>query len=190
MTHLPTHTRHNGNLGMMAGALAVGVAAGMAAHHVRKAAVQGVSVAQGDWLDALKTEHRMVQKLFDALLATSDNQAAKRKTLLASIAYALTKHATQEENVIYPALKRMAADGRAPELIDDHAGIKAFIFELKTLPAGDPSWLPKAREFHDLIERHIRAEEDEILPLLMGSLSDKENAELTAMMNWEGYKVA
>lgn len=193
MTHNGTQMRGGagaGGFGRIAGALAVGAIAGLAAGQARKLAMQGPSLAAGDWMDALRTEHRMVEKLFEALLATHEDQAHKRQGLLGKIAYALTKHATEEENVIYPALKRETQDTRASGLIDDHAQMKSFIFELKQMEPTDPRWLVRAREFHQLIERHIREEEDEIFPSLFSSLSTQENARLTKLMNWEGYKVA
>src|SRR5687767_4147438 len=91
--------------GRLATGAALGFAAGLALPHARKAMMQAPSIAAGDWTDALKAEHRMVQKAFDALLATSADEHMKRQMLLTKIAYALTKHGIEEENVIYPALK-------------------------------------------------------------------------------------
>jgi len=196
MTHQTTPYRGyssgqgGGGFGRMAGVLAIGAIAGLAAGQARKLAMQGPSIASGDWMDALKTEHRMVEKLFEALFATDDRQVVKRNALLGKIAYALSKHAVQEENVIYPALKESTPDGRARELVDDHAEIKTFIFELKRMEASDPRWIVRAAEFQQLVERHVREEEDVIFPAMFSSLSSEENAKLTTMMNWEGYKVA
>jgi len=201
MTHHPAHSGLSGNIGRslgngsggfgrMAGMLAIGAIAGLAAGQARKLAVQGPSMAAGDWMDALKLEHRIVEKLFEALLATDETQGAKRNGLLGKIAYALTKHANQEENVIYPALKESTPDGRAGDLVDDHAQIKTFIFELKRMEASDPRWILRAAEFQQLVERHVREEEDVIFPALFAGMSKEENARLTTMMNWEGYKVA
>lgn len=191
MTHHATHLgRSGGGFGRMAGALAVGALAGLALSQGRKLMAQGPAIMAGDWSDALKTEHRMVETLFEQLLGTSEDQAMKRNGLLAKIAYALTKHATEEENVIYPALKRHQPDGAADHLAHDHAEIKRFIFELKEMEASDPRWIIRAREFQQLVEHHVREEEDEIFPALFASLSQEENARLTKLMNWEGYKAA
>lgn len=91
--------------GALLGAAAAGLAVGLAANLTRKAAVQGVSFAAGDWDQALATEHAMALKIFDALEATENKQKLKRSTLLMSLKHALMKHAVQEENVIYPALR-------------------------------------------------------------------------------------
>lgn len=127
---------------------ALGLVAGLAIPHAKKALMQGPSVAAGDWVAALTAEHRMVQALFDKLLATDDSQALKRGGLLMKIAYALTKHAIEEENVIYPAMAgRREAD--KDHLVRDHGEIKTFLYELKTTPAGDPGWRALAMEFRN-----------------------------------------
>jgi hemerythrin superfamily protein len=195
MTHHTNHLRGSsmggGGFGRMAALVGIGALAGLAAGQARKVAMQGPSIASGDWMEALKTEHRMVEKLFETLLATDESQTTKRNAVLGKIAYALSKHAVQEENVIYPALKEAQPGGdSAGGLVHDHADIKTFIFELKRMEASDPRWIVRAREFQQLIERHVREEEDQIFPALASSLSSEENGKLTAMMNWEGYKVA
>src|SRR4051812_15177935 len=96
------------SLGRIAAGAAIGLAAGLAIPHARKLAMQGPSLAAGDWVAALTAEHRMVEKLFDQLLATADDELVKREMLLTKIAYALNKHAIEEENVIYPALSENA----------------------------------------------------------------------------------
>lgn len=190
MTHHMNHGPMSGGLGRMALPLAIGAIAGLALSQGKKLAAQGPSIAAGDWMDALKTEHRMVEKLFEKLLGTTEDQKVQRTGMLAKIAYALTKHATEEENVIYPALKEARPDGQADHLSHDHAQIKTFIYELKKMDAADPRWIVRAREFFQLIQNHVREEEEEIFPALYSSLSEEENGRLTKMMNWEGYKVA
>ena len=181
---------NNGAMGKMAGAAALGFVAGIAATQAKKAAVQGVSIAAGDWVNALKTEHRMVEKLFEAVMKTTNEQGGKREMLLSKIAYALTKHAVQEENVIYPAISHSTQHDRARELAEEHAQIKTFIYDLRNLDPTDPRWISRAKEFETYVRDHIREEEEEIFPALQASLSQQENTKLTTMMNWEGYKVA
>jgi len=178
------------NFGMMAGALAVGVFAGLAASQSRKVIAQGPAIAAGNWVDALKAEHRMVEKLFQHLFETDDSQTMKRKMLLSKIAYALTKHANEEENVVYPALAQSSMTERADEMFHEHAQMKTALYELKQMDAAQPQWLERARELFELIGRHVQEEESEVLPQLQASLSDEENRKLNLMMNWEGYKVA
>ena len=182
---------HTGNgLGRLAAGAALGLVAGLAIPQARKLAMQGPSLAAGDWKDALIAEHRLVEKLFDQLLATDEGEMLKREALLTKLAYALNKHAIEEENVIYPALSEAAFADQAKHLAGEHLEAKTFVYDLRRISSKDPQWLGKARELWTRLEAHMREEEDEIFPAFHGALSSEENAKLTAMMNWEGLKVA
>ena len=77
-------------------AAVAGAAVGLAANFGRKALVQGMGAAAGDWSDALAAEHKAVLAHFDALEATRDDQSFKRAHLLTKIKNALAKHALEE----------------------------------------------------------------------------------------------
>lgn len=184
------HASSGNSFGRLATGAALGLVAGLAIPHARKAVMQGPSLAAGDWVDALTAEHRMVEKLFDQLLATGDDEMLKREMLLTKIAYALTKHAIEEENVVYPALAENARTDQSRHLIEDHGEIKTFIYDLRRMDSTDPRWLITARGFLTKLQEHMREEEEDIFPSFRGALPPEENARLTRMMNWEGYKVA
>jgi hemerythrin-like domain-containing protein len=180
---------HRNGFGTFARGAALGLLAGVAAATARKAAMQALSAAAGTWDEALKLEHRAVLTLFDKVLTTADSEVAKRELLLSKIAHALNKHAAQEENTLYPALKH-AGVLQVERLIDEHAEMKTFIYDLRELSSGDPRWILKAREFQQCVNEHVRLEEDEIFPSFAAQLSADENAHITRMMNWEGFKIA
>jgi hemerythrin superfamily protein len=183
-------TPGNNSFGRLAAGAALGLMAGLALPHARKAVMQAPSLAAGDWVHALTAEHRMVEKMFDALLATRDDEMLKRETLLAKIAYALNKHAIEEENVIYPALAENARTDQSRHLTEDHAQAKTFIYELRRMSSTDPRWLITARGFWAQLQEHMREEENDVFPSFFDSLPASENARLTKMLNWEGFKVA
>ncbi len=176
--------------GMLLGAAAVGIGIGLLANMGRKAAVQGASLMQGDWFDALRAEHRAALAIFDQIEKTTPADTGKRSTLLAALKNALQKHAFQEENVIYPSIREAGERGDADQLDHEHAYVKTYLLELEMMGKSDPRWLTRVREFRDLIEKHVHEEEDEIYPALRAKLSDAENKKLTALMNKEGLKLA
>jgi hemerythrin superfamily protein len=180
----------NGHLGRLATGAAIGLAAGLVLPQARKMMMQAPALAAGDWVAALKAEHRMVEKMFDHLLKTSDGDMLKREALLTKIAYALNKHAVEEENVVYPALKENGRPDEARHLTEDHAQIKTFIYDLRRTSSKDPTWIDTARQFWATVQEHVREEEQEIFPAFHAAMADDENGTLTAMMNWEGLKVA
>lgn len=178
------------SVGVIAGAVAGGAALGLLAMLGRKAAVQAPSALAGNWDDALKAEHKAVLKVFDTLEATDDKATIRRNMLLAHIKHALVKHAIEEENVVYPALREAGKTEQADELNAEHGYVKQFLYELENMPSTSPKWLEKVKEFRAALEKHIREEEDQLFPELRAQLSEEKNKALTLAMNKEGFKVA
>jgi hemerythrin superfamily protein len=174
----------------LVGAAALGFVVGLAVNPARKAAVQGVEAVAGDWLAVLKAEHRMVEAQLEALLKTTAKQKVRRAALLAKIKRALTKHALQEETVIYPAVKERQADGMAKHLYSDHADLKIFIRELEDLAKDDASFIERVRAFQACVAHHVREEEDEVFPRFHRALTAQENGRLTQLMLKEGVQLA
>ncbi|MDT9597602.1 hemerythrin domain-containing protein [Sphingosinicella rhizophila] len=180
----------NSNTGILVGAAVAGAAMGMAANVGRKLFVQFSSGASGDWLDALKAEHELALAIFDKIEATQDDQVQIRTLLLMKLKYALDKHAVEEENVIYPALRQANSAHDADALTSEHGYVKTYLYELEALAKDSPEWLTRVRDFRSMIEEHMRMEEEEIFPAFRANLSEDQNRKLTARMNKEGFKVA
>ncbi|MFN3946436.1 MAG: hemerythrin domain-containing protein [Allosphingosinicella sp.] len=176
--------------GVLVGAAVAGAAVGFAANMGRKLFVQMTSGASGDWADALATEHALTLAIFDKIEATDDSNTAMRAHLLAKLKYALTKHALQEENVVYPALRQANSAHDADALNSEHGYVKTYLYELENLAKDSPEWLARVRDFRAMIEEHMRMEEDEVFPALRNTLSEDQNAKLTALMHKEGFKFA
>jgi len=174
--------------GKLWGALAAGVVVGFAANLGRKAAMQAVTGgATGDWFEALKTEHRITMKVFDLIEATEQDQTVRRGLLLGKLKYSLSKHALEEEDVVYPALREAAQKDVADKLNHDHGYVKTYLYELLEMPKDSPQWIVKIRALRALIEAHVREEEEQIYPAFHASLSDEQNARLTTLLNKEGF---
>ena len=181
---------NSSNTGMLVGAAVAGAALGLAANMGRKLFVQMTSASSGDWMDALITEHNMALAIFDQIEETNDDQTGQRTALLAKLKYALSKHAIQEEMVIYPALRQANEAEEADHLGEDHGYVKTYLYELETMPKDDPQWIARVRDFRTMIEEHMREEENDVFPAFRNKLSDDQNAKITTMMNKEGFKFA
>lgn len=176
--------------GAMAGIAAAGLAVGLAANVARKLAVQAPTALAGDWDQALAAEHVATLKIFDALELTTERNTLKRGTLFAQLKHALSKHALEEESVIYPALREVGEIEEADALTRDHGYVKQFLYELGETPKESPLFLDKIRDFRADLERHMQSEEDDLFPRLKLKLSEEKNRELTSLMNREGLKLA
>jgi hemerythrin-like domain-containing protein len=176
--------------GTLALAAVAGAAVGLAANFGRKLVVQGMASQAGDWDEVLHQEHEMTLALFEQIEATGDDQVRTRMHLLGKLKAALDKHAMQEENVIYPALRRANNAHDADALNGEHGYVKTFLYELENSDPASPDWLAKIRTFRAMLEEHIRMEEDEVFPALKAALDEAGNAKLGAAMLKEGMTLA
>jgi len=180
----------NDNSGvLLAGAAGFGL--GLLASVGRKAAVQAVTATAGDWFEGLKREHKLAIGIIEKLEATTEAETGKRKALLFSLQHALGKHAIQEEDVIYCALRAMGKVADADKLGHEHnTEVKQGLYDLEQIDMASPAWLERLARMKAAIETHVREEEDVIYPELRATLTGEENAKLTRRMNFEGFKVA
>jgi hemerythrin superfamily protein len=179
------------NAAPILGALAAGAALGLGANWARKFVMQkSASVAAGnEWDEILKLEHKATLATFDLLLATDDSETGKRATLVKKLSYALEKHAHQEENVIYPALRQANETVDADHLEHEHGYVKTYLYELDNMPKDSPEFLGRVREFRDLIAEHVKMEEEQVFPRFKQALSEEQDKKITALMNKEGMKM-
>ena len=188
-TNYRAGARDNSSGVLLAGAAGFGL--GILAAVGRKAAVQAITASAGDWFEGLKAEHKLAIGIIETLEKTSEADTGKRAALLLSLQHALGKHAIQEEDVIYCALRASGDVDAADMLGQEHnAEVKQGLYDLEQIDKSSPAWLERLRELKADIQAHVRTEEDEVFPRLRASLSDEENAKLTKRMNFEGFKVA
>ena len=179
-----------GNAGPVFGAALAGVAIGLAANYGRKALMQGMEAAAGDWDEILATEHEMALAIFDKMLATDESQTFKRKMLLMKLTHALDKHAHQEEMVVYPALREAGINVEADQLEVEHGQVKTYLYELSEMGPGASNWLETVREFRATVSRHAHMEEEEVFPRFKENLTEEQNARITKLVNKDGFWMA
>lgn len=172
------------------GAAAAGVGLGIALMIGRKVAVQAPTVLAGDWDKALAAEHRAVEKLFDLMQATTNKNTTKRSVLLMQLKHALAKHALQEENAVYPALRDSGMVDGADELNREHGYVKQYLYELDNCPKDSDEFLQIVQRFRADIDHHVREEEEVLYPRMKAQLDEAANGKLTTTMNKEGFKLA
>lgn len=176
--------------GIAATAATAGAALGVLALLGRKTAVQAPTILAGNWPDALAAEHKAVRKIFETLAATQTRAVSRRTMLLAQLKHALAKHAIEEENVIYPALRDAGQEEAADALVREHGDVKHFLYDLENMPKNAPEFLETLAALRQEFEAHVQVEEDVQFPRLFEALTDEQNRKLTRAMNREGFKLA
>lgn len=186
------HTKNgNGNATSKVVTAAVGgLVVGLMANVGRKVVMQLMESTYGDWDEILKAEHDATLMIFDKLQETGPENTAKRTMYLLQLKHALTKHALEEENVVYPTMRENGLIAEADELNNDHGYVKQFLYELGNMEPSDQAWGTKVAEFRRQVETHQREEENTLFPQLREKLSVEANTALTAALNKEGVMAA
>ena len=52
------------------------------------------------------------------------------------------------------------------------------------------NWLEKVREFRQLVSEHAHMEEEQVFPRFKQELSEEQNAEVTSLVNRDGFWMA
>jgi hemerythrin superfamily protein len=124
-------------------------------------------VAEKDACDLLDADHIAVKHLFVEYgrLAVTGEGADERLALARQICSELTVHATLEEEIFYPALRKVID---APALLDEaeaeHQEAKALIAQIEALPAADQEMDDLVTQLACAIEHHVKEERTQLFP--------------------------
>jgi hemerythrin-like domain-containing protein len=139
------------------------------------------SAMEVDLLDTLKKEHDEVKSLLADL--GEANTAAQRKSLVLKIKGALVPHTKAEQKVLYDAV--IAIRDREVQ-VDGHEGYAEHELASKTLQklegianATSPEHVAVAKVLRELVEHHIKEEEDAV----WGDAKDNFSADQRKEMN-------
>lgn len=168
----------------------VGAGFALAGSIGRKLVAQAPTALAGDWDEALAREHRKALALFDKLQDSRGMGKTRRNMLLTQLKHALGKHALEEEDVIYPAMRDAEMTAEADTLTSEHGYVKQYLYDLADMVGDDAAFLEKLASFRSDIEKHMDDEEHTLFPRLKRALDATANKALTRRMNMEGLKLA
>lgn len=119
-----------------------------------------------DAITLLTEDHDNVKSMFEQYEELGDRAHASKKKLATQICTELTKHATAEEEIFYPAVR--AAGKEQEELIDEatveHASAKELIAQILDMEPTEELYDAKVKVLGELIEHHVKEEEEEMFP--------------------------
>ena len=119
-------------------------------------------------IDLLKNDHRTVEDLFKQYEDIKDGtDDAAKEELVARICDALTIHAQIEEQVFYPAARRVLQE-QGQELLNEaaveHQTQKDIVGRLEMAPTSDPLYDAGVQVLSEYVKHHVREEENELFP--------------------------
>jgi iron-sulfur cluster repair protein YtfE (RIC family) len=140
----------------------------------------------GDPFGKLKDDHRIILGTLSAMEQSEDGSIAKRMPKFLMLKRKLAKHALAEEDVVYPLLNDEAQRQEAAKhLYEEHAEMKILLFEIEAAVMHGEPWTQPVRNLREIIERHVREEEDEQFPKLIEVLNEQRLSEMTAQVHRE-----
>jgi hemerythrin superfamily protein len=126
-------------------------------------AASRASAKPADAIKLLKDDHREVKTWFKEFENLEDN--GEKEALARRICLALTIHARIEEELFYPALRKVIAD---EDLLDEaeveHASAKELIAEIESMTADDRLFDAKIKVLGEYVMHHVGEEENELFP--------------------------
>jgi hemerythrin-like domain-containing protein len=131
-----------------------------------------------DAIELLHADHDEVLLMFEDYESLLSEEATddERARLARRICTALSVHAAIEEEILYPIAGELLDDQRLVEVaLSEHANADELIGELRSMSIDEPLFDEKVAALSVVIQRHIDAEEEDLLPLLSQQGADLQN---------------
>jgi len=147
-----------------------------------------------DAIQLLKADHKKVKELLAELAKTTTRAAKTRSELLAQIRVDLEVHATIEEEIFYPAFRKAGTKDDAKmyfEALEEHRAAGDLVLpDLLDTDVGSEQFSGRAKVLRELVEHHVKEEEEEMFKEAKKLLSAAELKALGARMEQRKVELA
>lgn len=129
--------------------------------------------------DVLRHEHYVIQAYFKKIRDMGTRKPATRQRHFLQLQALLIAHAAAEEEIFYSPLRRHEATGalsRQGRVLHDLAGSLAEV--IAGLPPTDPDWTAYLAVLQDVVELHVRQQEQEFFRRARKVLDAKTEARM------------
>ena len=137
----------------------------------------GIGQSENDAIEMLKKDHQEVNTLFDEYESKKEKSKAAEKTRLAKlICRELTVHATIEEEIFYPTVRKQGEEMKelVAEAAVEHQSLKDIIGRLESASPSDPLYDAAVKVLSEYVKHHVREEEGQLFPKVRASDIDLE----------------
>jgi iron-sulfur cluster repair protein YtfE (RIC family) len=119
----------------------------------------------------LEHQHRKIEGLFKKL----ESGVADHLAVLDELANSLAAHMVIEQDIFYPAIKRLNED-LVNESYEEHALAEVALKRLIGTNPEEDEFLARVTALKDLVQHHVQEEEDELFPSVTAAM-DKDALE-------------
>jgi hemerythrin-like domain-containing protein len=134
----------------------------------------------------LKSDHATVKRILRELSETSERAVKQRELLVQQFEREIKMHAQIEEEVFYPAFKAATRGDEAEDMFyeaaEEHHVVDMCLPALKAANPKSKEFTAKAKVMKELVEHHIKEEENEMFPEARKRFSEEQLRELGDMM--------
>jgi hemerythrin-like domain-containing protein len=132
----------------------------------RKSAVRSTGASRQDALALLKQDHHEVAQLFKRFEQTGNGARKAKQDLVERISEALSRHASIEELVFYPAVRAevKGSDSDILEALEEHHVVKLLLRELESLDPTAERFDAKVTVLIENVRHHVKEEEQALFP--------------------------
>lgn len=132
----------------------------------------------GDVLDMLETDHRVVERLLEAL--SESDPGPEREQLVQQLDSSLQLHMQFEEAELYPQLSRIDAEAEE-EAENEHTLARDGLTKLRELVA-EPGFAAAVDMLKGGISHHVTDEEQEVFPTLRDNVDAEQLEHLSSRL--------
>ncbi|MDI9638732.1 hemerythrin domain-containing protein [Geitlerinema splendidum] len=125
--------------------------------------------------EIITMDHRKTDTLFMEIANSNDPQ--KLQEYFGQLFKDLTAHAEAEEEIVYPAVRSYYPDTQ--ELYDEQSEMKRMLAEIKALSPSAPEFKQKIDQLKNMVQHHVREEENDMFPKLRQNFSEQQMQELS-----------
>jgi len=136
-----------------------------------------------DAIGLLVADHAAVKKLFAQKEQLSKRDGEKKIQVFSEIHNALEVHATIEEEIFYPAVKKARSEHVKDEVregYEEHKQIKTLLTQIASIRPTNEGYDMKIKVLKEDVEHHVKDEEGEMFPDAKKFLGERRLRELGA----------
>ena len=137
-----------------------------------------------DALALLKADHATVKDLFRRYKGLGGGAMKSKTQTMERIVKELSVHASVEEQVFYPDVKRRVPGSKrlVDHGLDEHQELKETLVRLQRMSPDSPEFDATMRKVIGDVTDHVKEEESELFPKVRKAMSKQELTDMAALM--------
>jgi hemerythrin superfamily protein len=137
-----------------------------------------------DMIEMLKDDHRRVRQDVQDCMQACQSGGQVNTDMLLRIQRMLLLHTKLEEEILYPRVKSEIPEEEelVQEFYDEHQQVRNILSNLVNREIDTDTCVTELRRLMEVVDEHVREEEEEMFPSVRQNISDKDYQEMSDQM--------